>query len=189
MVSLKCIKLVKNELMKFNIKRVVTEFGTIELFENLSAEQLTSLRTGLLKAGMKLLDEKQSLLIEKIISLIKDLTNNDAATLNNHFDEFLSLQLDFDFEEINHIFSDVKGVSIKQYIIIQKIERAKELILYENMKPVQIAKQLHYKNLNGLTYQFKKITGLTPIFYKQINKMRNLNRTNSKQLQVKTNLN
>ncbi len=170
MVSLRCKMLVKEELKKMGIWYVIVDLGTVEILEDITEEQREQLNKNLLKSGLELLDNKKSILIEKIKTLIIEMIHysefDEVSKIK--FSNFLSEKLDYDYTYLSSIFSEIKGITIEQYIIINKIERVKELILYNELSLSEIANKLHYSSVAHLSAQFKKITGLTPSFFKQL---------------------
>lgn len=175
MVSLRCKMIVKDELKNAGIKFSITPHDAIELPEDLPPKKLEELDKRLRKSGLELLDKEDSKLIDRIVNMVYDLIHDSDKLPDLNFKEIISGELVPDNEKILKIFSDVKGVSIIQYIISQKVERVKELILYDNLSLDEIATKLRYKNEDYLVAQFKKHTGLTPAFYKKLREKRNRN--------------
>ena len=170
MVSLRCKMMVKEELKKLGIVYVIVDLGMVEILEDITAEQRETLSKNLLKSGLELLDDKKSILIEKIKTIIIEMIHyaesDEVSKLK--FSNFLSEKLGYDYTYLSNAFSEVKGITIEQYIISNKIERVKELILYDDLSLSEIADQLHYSSLSHLSGQFKKVTGLTPSFFKHL---------------------
>lgn len=178
MVSLRCKMLVKEELEKLGLQFVLVELGTVEITGDMSAEQYEILKANLLRSGLELLDDKKAILIEKIKNVITEMIHNtDEIPLTNYSD-FISTKLDYDYTYLSNIFSEVKGITIQQFIIIHKIERVKELLLYDELNLTEIAYKLHYSSVAHLSNQFKKITGLTPSFFKKLKQKRKSNLEN-----------
>lgn len=174
MVSLRCKKLVKDELKDLGLQsqHVNVDLGTVEILENITDEQREHLKKKLLISGLELLDDSKSILIEKIINVIMEMIHySDEAPAVNYSD-FISEKLNYDYTYLANIFSEVKGLTLQQFIIIQKIERAKELLLYEDLTLTKIARKLSYSSVAHLSTQFKKVTGLTPSFFKQMKQKR-----------------
>ncbi len=176
MVSLRCKMMVKAELEKLGILYKTIDLGTVETSENINDEQWEKLKNNLLKSGLELLDNKKSILIEKIKNVITEMIHYSDELPNVNYSEYISEKLDYDYTYLANTFSEVKGITIQQYIIINKIEKVKELLLYDELNLTEISIKLHYSSVAHLSNQFKKITGLTPSFYKQLKKkrMRNL---------------
>lgn len=146
----------------------VVELGEVEIMENLSGEQQKQLKTSLLSFGLELLEDKKSMLIERIKTIIIEMIHytDDPPLLN--FSAYLSEKLNYDYNYLSNLFSEVKGTTIEHFIIAHKIERAKELLIYNQLTLTEIAEKLHYSNVAHLSNQFKKVTGLTPTFFKKM---------------------
>jgi len=168
MVSLRCKLIVKSELEKMRLHFTVVELGEVEIMENLSGEQQKQLKTSLLSFGLELLEDKKSMLIERIKTIIIEMIHytDDPPLLN--FSAYLSEKLNYDYNYLSNLFSEVKGTTIEHFIIAHKIERAKELLIYNQLTLTEIAEKLHYSNVAHLSNQFKKVTGLTPTFFKKM---------------------
>lgn len=172
MVSLRCKMLVKNELKTLGIKYVKVELGMVEILEGITAAQREQLNTNLLKAGLELLGDKKSILIEKIKNEITEMIHHSDELPKLNYSEYLSEKLNYDYTYLANIFSEVKGITIQQFIILHKIEKVKELILYNELSLAEISYKLHYSSPAHLSNQFKKVTGLTPSFYKEMKEKR-----------------
>jgi len=160
--------IVKSELEKMHLQFTVVELGEVEITGELSSEQQQELKTSLLKSGLELLEDKKSMLIEKIKNIVIEMIHyNDEAPLLN-FSSYLSEKLNYDYNYLSNLFSEVKGTTIEHFIIAHKIERAKELLIYNELTLTEIAEKLHYSNVAHLSNQFKKVTGLTPTFFKKM---------------------
>ena len=175
MVSLRCRLLVKDELSKLGIHSAIIELGMVEILEDITALQLDELRLNLLKSGLEVLDDKKAILIERIKNVITELIHySDNLTVLNYSD-VISQKLGYDYKYLSNIFSEVKGMTIQQFIIIHKIERIKELLLYDELNLSEISFKMGYSSVAHLCNQFKKITGLTPSYFKKIKKYRSSN--------------
>lgn len=172
MVSLRCKIIVKSEMENLGLTYKFTPHGAIEFNEGISEGQYGLLKKKLLKSGMVLLCESESMLIDKIINIIVEVIHYTDTLPKLNFRDVIDKHAVAGEESILKIFSDVKGMSVLQFIIIQKIERAKELLLYDDMPLSKIAELLNYKNKHYLLAQFKKITGLTPSYFKRLKKER-----------------
>jgi AraC-like DNA-binding protein len=160
--------MVKQELEKLDIRYVLLDLGMVEILEEITPDQRQLLKANLLKSGLELLDDKKSILIEKIKNVIIEMIHyNDEVPKMNH-SEYISNKLGYDYTYLANIFSEVKGITIQQFIILHKIERVKELILYDELNLTEISYKLHYSSVAYLSNQFKRITGLTPSYYKQL---------------------
>ena len=168
MVSLRCKMIVKEELRKLGIKFVVLDLGMVEILEYVSPEQMELLRAGLLRAGLELLGDKKSILIEKIKNIITEMIHYSEELPKTNFSDYISEKLGYDYTYLSNIFTEVKGMTIQHFIILNKIERAKELLLYNEMNLTEISYALHYSSVAHLSNQFKKITGLSPTFFRKL---------------------
>lgn len=172
MVSLRCKVIVKSELQNLGMTCKFSPHGALEFDEETTQEQLDLLKKNLLRSDLVLLNENESLLIDKIINTIVEVVHYTDTLPKLNFTELINKHAVAGDESLLKIFSDVKGMSVLQFIINQKIERAKELMLYEDMPLSEIAASLNYKNKHYLVAQFKKITGLTPTYFKRLKKER-----------------
>lgn len=178
MVSQRCKMLVKEELKKIGLKFLTIDLGTIELDKDISANEHELLRISLLRSGLELMDDKKSILIEKIKNVITEMIHYSDELPKTNYSDYISEKLNYDYTYLSNIFSEVKGITIQQYIIIHKIERVKELLLYNELNLTEIAEKLHYSSVAHLSNQFKKTTGLSPSFYRQLKKKREKNLEN-----------
>ena len=178
MVSLRCKMTVQEELEKLGLKNAVVDLGTVELREEITTKQRELLRTNLLKYGLELLENKRNILIEKIKNVIVDMIHHTDTLPTTNYSDFISKKLNHDYTYLSNVFSEVKGITIQQFIIIHKIEKVKELLLYNELNLTEIAFKLHYSSVAHLSNQFKKVTGLSPSFYKQLKEKRKLNLEN-----------
>ena len=160
--------MVKEELKKLGIWYVVVDLGVIEILEDITSEQREQLKINLLKSGLELLDDKRSILVESIKNVIVEMIHYSDEVPKVNYSDFISEKLGYDYTYLANVFSEVKGITIQQFIIINKIERVKELLLYDELSLTEISYRLHYSSVAHLSNQFKKITGLTPTFYKGI---------------------
>lgn len=178
MVSLRCKMMVKEVLKKLGLKYVVVDLGMVEILEDITSQQRDELGKNLLKSGLELLDDKKSILIEKIKNVIIELIHYTDELPDVNYSDYISEQLEYDYTYLANTFSEVKGITIQQFIIIHKIERVKELLLYNELNLTEISYKLHYSSVAHLSNQFKKVTGLTPSFYKQLKRKRIMNLEN-----------
>ncbi|MFT5953367.1 MAG: YesN/AraC family two-component response regulator [Cyclobacteriaceae bacterium] len=172
MVSLRCKLMVRDELKKLGIQYKNLELGTVDTLEDLTNQQQSALKKSLLKSGLELLDDKKSILIEKIKNTITEIIHYSDEVPRVNYSDYISEKLGYDYTYLANSFSEVKGITIQQFIIIHKIERVKELLIYDELNLTKIAQKLHYSSVGHLSNQFKKITGLTPSFYKQLKEKR-----------------
>lgn len=178
MISLRCKLIVEEELIKLNIPYISIELGTIELLENISFEQKSQLKEHLFKWGLELLDDKKNILIEKIKNVVTEMVHNSTELPQMNYSDYISEKLGYNYTYLSNLFSDVKGITIQQFIIIHKIERVKELLSYDELNITEIAYQLHYSSVSHLSYQFKKVTGVSPSFYRELKEKREGNLEN-----------
>jgi len=178
MVSLRCKMMVKEELKKLGLKYVVVDLGTVEILEDITQKQRLQLKKNLLKSGLELLDDKKSILIEKIKNVITEMIHYTDELPKENYSEYISEKLGYDYTYLANTFSEVKGITIQQFIIINKIERVKELLLYDELNLSEISYKLNYSSAAHLSNQFKKVTGLTPSYYKQLKNKRTDNLEN-----------
>lgn len=168
MVSLRCKLMVKKELEKLNIKYVVIDLGVVEIFEDISPEQHDQLKQNLAKSGLELLDDKRSILIERIQNVIVEMIHYSEELPKINYSAFISDKLNYNYIYLSNIFAEVKGITLQNYIIMHKIEKVKELLLYDELNLTEIAYRLQYSSVAHLSTQFKKVTGLTPTYYKDM---------------------
>ena len=168
MVSTRCKMVVKEELKKLGLHFIVVDLGEVEIMEDISAEQRQELKAALLSSGLELMDDKRAMLIEKIQNVITEMVHYSDEVPKMNYSNFISEKLNYDYTYLSNLFSEVKGITIQQFIIIHKIERAKELLLYDELNLTEISYKLHYSSVAHLSNQFKKITGLTPSDYKKM---------------------
>ncbi len=178
MVSLRCKILVKEELTKLGLHYVIVDLGTVEILEDMIQEQHDELKKNLLRSGLELLDDKKGILIEKIKAVIIEMVHYADDLPVTNFSDFLSEKLGYDYTYLSNTFSEVKGMNIQQFIILHKIEKVKEMLLYEDVNLTEIAYRLHYSSVSHLSNQFKKITGLTPSYFKKLKMQRTENLEN-----------
>jgi AraC-like DNA-binding protein len=172
MVSLRCIMVVKEELLKLGIKYVHVNLGEVEILEKITKKQMDDLRINLKNIGLELLEDKRNILINKIKNEVITLIHHSDNILKVNFSEHLSEQLGYDYTYLSNLFSDVMGITIQQFIIFNKIEKVKELLLYNELNLTEISYKLDYSSVSHLSNQFKKITGLTPSYFKHMKELR-----------------
>ena len=168
MICLRCQMVVRYELEKLGIKLMVVRPGSVEILETISSQQLADFKLALIKADLELVDNRKNLLIEKIINVIGEMINNTDGALKVNFSHYLSKKLNLDYTYMANMFSQNQGITIEHFIIEHRIERAKQLICFKDLNLTQISWQLQYSSVAHLSAQFKKITGITPSQYKNI---------------------
>lgn len=178
MVSLRCKMMVETELKKLGLRYLVLDLGMVETLEDITLAQRQLLKENLLRSGLELLDDSKSILIEKIKNVIIEMIHYTEELPKVNYSDYISDKLNYDYTYLSNIFSEVKGITIQQFIIIHKIERVKELLLYNELNLTEIAYKMHYSSVAHLSNQFKKITGLSPTFYKQLKQKRKNNLEN-----------
>lgn len=178
MVSLRCKMMVQEELKKLGLHYVIVDLGMVEILEDISQYQREEMKKNLLKSGLELLDDKKSILIEKIKAVITEMIHYSDELQQENFSDIISKKLGYNYTYLANTFSEVKGITIQQFIIIHKIERVKELLLYEELNLTEISYKLNYSSVAHLSNQFKKVTGLSPSFYKQLKQKRKQNLEN-----------
>lgn len=178
MVSLRCKMVVKEELRNLGLHFIAVDLGEVEIFEELTKEQHTRLKENLLRSGLELLDDKKNILIERIKAVIVEMIHYSEELPKINYSEHISEKLNQDYTYLSNIFSEVKGITIQQYIIFHKIERVKELLLYDELTLTEISYRMQYSSVAHLSNQFKKVTGLTPTYYKQLRQKRQGNLEN-----------
>lgn len=168
MVSLRCKMAVKEELDKLKLKHTSIELGEVNLKKDITGDNREFLRKGLIKKGLELIDDKKSLLIEKTKTIIIELIHYSEENPKINYSDYISEKLDYNYNHLSSLFSEVTGTTIVNYIIINKIERVKELLLYDELTLTEISLLMEYSSVAHLSHQFKKITGLTPTYFKKI---------------------
>ncbi|RFM30141.1 helix-turn-helix domain-containing protein [Deminuibacter soli] len=168
MVCTRCKMVVRSTLEELDIPFTVVELGMVQMPAELSAESRIKLSASLEKAGLELMDDNRSVLIEKIRLVIIELVYYSEDPLQVNLSVHLSEKLNHNYTYLANLFSSIKGITIEQYFITQKIERVKELIVYDELNLTEIANLLHYSSIGHLSNQFKKVTGLSPSHFRKI---------------------
>ncbi|MBC7687866.1 MAG: AraC family transcriptional regulator [Aquabacterium sp.] len=168
MVSARCKMVAKEELKKLNLHYVMVDLGEVEIMENLSEDIRSRLRSGLLQSGLELMDDKRSMLIEKIKNSVIEVVHYSEEPLKTNFSDFLSKRLNHDYTYLSNFFSEVQGTTIEHFLIAHKIEKVKELLVYNELTLTEIAYKMNYSSVAHLSNQFKKVTGLTPSHFKKL---------------------
>src|SRR5450755_115937 len=168
MVSLRCKMVVKDELKKLGINYISIDLGQVELMEKITPVQLDQFALALKQSGLELMDDKKSVLIEKIKDIIIEMVHYEEELPKVNFSDYLTEKLNYNYTYLANLFSESEGITIEHFIIIHKIERVKELIIYDELNLTEIAWKLHYSSVAHLSHQFKKVTGLTPSFFKSL---------------------
>lgn len=168
MVSNRCKMAVKEELRKLGLHFIVVDLGEVEVMGNISMTQRQELKANLLLSGLELMDDKKSMLIEKIKNIIIEMVHHSEEIIKVNFSDYLSEKMNHDYTYLSNLFSEVQGTTIEQFIISHKTERIKELIIYGEHNITEIAWKMGYSSVAHLSSQFKKVTGLSPSHFKQL---------------------
>lgn len=172
MVCNRCIMVVKSELDKFGLVARDIQLGEVDLEREISKEEKSDLDKALQNLGFALIDDKKSQLIGKIKSTIVELVHQHNGELKKNLSDYLSEKLNQDYKYLAGLFSEVEGTTIEKYFIAQKIEKVKELLVYDELTLSEIAYRLNYSSVAHLSSQFKKVTGLTPSYFKNLRTMK-----------------
>jgi AraC-like DNA-binding protein len=168
MVCSRCKATVKTELDKLAIRYLSVDLGEVIIRKKLTAEQHHLLQLSLEQFGFELINEKKKNLIEKLKRAIFDLEMYSDEDLKTSYSDFISLSVNDNFISLNTLFSEIEGITIEKYIIKQKIELVKELLGHNNLNITEIAVKMHYSDVSHLSSEFKSITGLTPLHFRQL---------------------
>lgn len=166
MISDRCKVLVQEELEALGVFDVSVKIGEVDINGKLTLQQYDELKHNLSQYGLQIVEDKKSILIERIKNAIIQMIHHSEETPKTKYSCYLSNLLNHDYTYMANLFSEMEGITIEQYIIANKIERVKELLLYEDLTLTEIAYRLHYSSVAHLSNQFKKITGLTPSCFK-----------------------
>ena len=172
MVCIRCQMVVKSELEKLGIHFSSVTIGEANIMDELNSEQLTLLDRNLKLAGLELMDNKKSILVESIKLAIIDLVHYTDEQIKVNLSDFLSEKLNFNYTYMANLFSEVKGITIEKFYLQHKIEKVKELIVYNELSLSEIAFKMHYSSAAHLSNQFKKFTGLSPSHFKKLKNIR-----------------
>ena len=172
MVCIRCQMIVKAELEKIGLPYVYVRIGEADIIGEVRPEQLDQLNINLKKSGLLLMDNKKSVLVEKIKNAIIELVHYTDDQIKVNLSDFLSSELNYDYTYLANLFSEVKGITIEKFYLTHKIEKVKELIVYDELNLSEIAYKMHYSSVAHLSNQFKKYTGLTPTHFKELKNKR-----------------
>lgn len=172
MVCNRCIMVVQNELDRLNLSVKSIRLGEVILNKELTLEEKIKLGEALLTLGFEIIDDKKSRIIEKIKNTIIELVHHQHNDAKTNLSDILSEKLYHDYNYLSNLFSEIEGTTIEKYFIAQKIEKVKELLVYDELSLSEIAMRLNYSSVAYLSNQFKKVTGLTPSYFKQIKEVK-----------------
>jgi AraC-like DNA-binding protein len=172
MVCIRCQIVVKSELEKLGLHYRDVKIGEANIIGNIPSEQLDKLDTALKKSGLQLMDNKKSILVEKIKNTIIELVHYTEEQIRVNLSDYLSEKLNYDYSYLANLFTEVKGITIEKFYLTHKIEKVKELIVYDELNLTEIAYKMHYSSVAHLSNQFKKLTGLTPSHFKKLKNKR-----------------
>lgn len=168
MVSARCKLAVKEVLKNMGLHYLIVDLGEVDVMEKLTLNQREELKAALLSAGFELMDDKRAVLIEKIKNVIVEMVHYSEELIKINFSDYLSEKLQHDYTYLANLFSEVQGTTIEQFIIAHKVERIKELIIYDELNITEIAYKMNYSSVAHLSNQFKKVTGLSPMHFKKL---------------------
>ncbi len=172
MVCIRCQMVVRSELEKLGLESNDVKIGEANIKDQVPEEILEQLDVALRKSGLQLMDNKKSILVETIKSAIIELVHYTDDQIKVNLSDYLSEKLNHDYTYIANLFSEVKGITIEKFYLNHKIEKVKELIVYDELNLSEIAYKMHYSSVAHLSNQFKKITGLTPSHFKALKNKR-----------------
>src|SRR4030042_4299828 len=167
-VCIRCKMVVKSELEKLGLHYVTVDLGEVEIAEEISEKQRADLSIALKKYGLELMDDKRSILVEKIKTIIIELVHYTDEQIKINLSDHVSEKLNYNYTYLANLFSEVKGTTIEKFYLAHKIEKVKELLVYDELNLTEIAWKLHYSSVAHLSNQFKKMTGLTPTYFKNL---------------------
>lgn len=170
MVCSRCVMVVQNEMDRLGIETEDIKLGEAKLAKKITSEEKKSLGEALANLGFELIDDRKSRIIEQIKTTIIDLVHHQDSNSKYNLSDAVSRNLNHEYNYLSSLFSEVEGTTIEKYYIAQKIERVKELLVYDELTLSEIAHRLNYSSVAYLSNQFKKVTGLTPSHFKQIGK-------------------
>lgn len=172
MVCLRCKIVLKDELERLNIKYADVKLGEVTLTESVAPETLEALNTALLKSGLEIIQGKKAELIEKIKAVVIEQIHYSEEPLTENFSSFLAKALNYDYTYLSNLFAATQGMTLQQYILNNKIEKVKELLIYDELTLSEIAFRMNYSSAAHLSKQFKNVTGFTASYYKHLKHIR-----------------
>ncbi len=168
MVCIRCQLAVKYELERLGLHHTKVELGETEIMEEISPETRGILSTSLKNIGLELLDDKKQIMVERIKNIIIELVNYNEEQIKTNLSDYLSEKLNHNYTYLSNLFSEVKGTTVEKFYLALKIEKVKELLVYDELNLTEIAFKLHYSSVAHLSNQFKRMTGLTPSHFKNL---------------------
>ena len=174
MVSQRCKMMVADTLKRLGLHYTYLDLGSVEILKDLDDKEREVLQKHLRKTGLELIDDKKSILIEKVKTVIIEMIHTEDELPKTNYSDYLSQKIKYNYTYLANIFAETQGITIQQFIIKHKVEKVKELILYKELNLTEIAFRLHYSSVSHLSNQFKKETGLSPSFYKKLNQKRKM---------------
>lgn len=178
MVSLRCKMIVKEEFERLGLAYSIIHLGMVEVSQNLTSNERSHLKENLLQSGLELLDDKKSEVIEQIKNVVVGMIHYSDEVPKVNYSDYISEKLSYNYNYLSNLFSEMKGITIQQFIINHKIERVKELLLYDELNLTEISYKMHYSSVAHLSNQFKKVTGFSPSIFKQFQHKRECNLEN-----------
>lgn len=172
MVCSRCKMVVKSELEQLGLQPVSVELGEVELKDDWSAEDKERVSARFHELGFELIDDKKSRLIERVKNLVVELVHHSEEQLNKNVSDYLTEYIPVEYKYLSNLFSEVEGTTIEKFYIAQRIERVKELLVYDELSLSEIADQMGYSSVAYLSTQFKKVVGLTPSHFRSIKEAR-----------------
>jgi AraC-like DNA-binding protein len=172
MVSPRCKIAVKEELKKLGLHFIFVDMGIVDIMEDISAGQRDQIKIALLKSGLELMEDKKAVMVERIKDAIIEMVNNEDDLPKVNFSDYLSKRLNCDYTYVASLFSEVQGTTLEKFLISYKIEKVKELIVYDQLSLSAIAWKMHYSSIAHMSSQFKKSTGLTPSHFRSLKEKR-----------------
>ncbi len=168
MVCIRCNMVVKSELEKLGLHYTNIDLGEAEIGKDISKEQLDNLSIALKKIGLEVTDDKKTILVERIKTIIIEMIHYSDEQIKTNLSDYLSEKLKHNYTYLSNLFSEVKGTTIEKFYLAHKIEKVKEMLVYDDLSLTEIAFKLHYSSVAHLSNQFKKMTGLTPSHFRNL---------------------
>ncbi|HEY5534263.1 MAG TPA: helix-turn-helix domain-containing protein [Ignavibacteria bacterium] len=168
MVSNRCKMSVNEMFKKLGLHVLKVELGEVDVSDFIPEDHLVLIRNELLDIGFELLEDKQVFLIEKIKNSVIEMIHHSDEMIKVNFSDYLREKLNYDYSYLSNRFSEEQGITIEHFIILHKIERIRELIIYDELNISEIAHKMNYSSAAHLSGQFKKVKGMTPTSFKKL---------------------